>query len=196
MPGGVFSAPEHLPPPLKPVKKPTAEIEKSCERLSTPRKEVRANDDHFLAKSVKKPMSELEPSIERLYQQALDKKKRQQEQKAAKEDEELKKTAVVKSEDEVMEGVNRLYARAMDSHKMSTDKLKEKYLFTPKASPRRNIAESNDRLYKAALERQKAKEDKLTERYVTHSMPAVRKLTKDEVSASAERLCTTKAPAK
>ena len=190
MPGGVFSAPEHLPPPLKPVKKPQADIEKSCERLSTPRKEARAHDDHLLAKSVKKPMSELEPSINRLYQQALDKKQRQGEQKAAKEEEELKKTAVVKSEDEVMEGVNRLYARAMEQHKMSTDKLRDKHLFSPRASPRRDIAQCNDRLYKAAVDKQKAKEEKLHERYVAHSLPPVKKITPAQVAASAERLGT------
>ena len=190
MPGGVFSAPEHLPPPLKKVKKPQAEIDKSSERLSTPRRETKANDEHLLCKSVQKPMSELEPSIERLYQQAIDKKKRQQEQKATKDDEELRKTAVVKSEDEVMEGVTRLYARAMDQHKLSTEKLKDKYLFHPKPSPRRNIAESNDRLYKAAIEKQKAKEEQMAERYVAHSLPASKKLNKAQVAASAERLST------
>uniref|UniRef100_A0A7S1M2M8 Uncharacterized protein n=1 Tax=Neobodo designis TaxID=312471 RepID=A0A7S1M2M8_NEODS len=190
MPGGVFSAPEHLPPPLKPVKKPQADIDKSCERLSTPRKEARAHDDHLLAKTVSKPMSELEPSIQRLYQQALDKKKRQQEQHAAKEEEDLRKTAVVKSEDEVMEGVNRLYARAMEQHKHATDKLREKYLFTPRASPRRHIADSNDRLYKGAVEKQKARDEKLHERYVAHSLPPVKKITPAQVAASAERLGT------
>jgi hypothetical protein len=193
MPGDVFSAPEHLPPPLKKIVRPQEDIDKHALRLSTPRKQAEAHDDHMLAKSVAKSQAELEPSINRLYQQALDKQKRCKEKRAADEEASLKANTKTASEEEIADGVSRLYHRAIEQKKLTSEKLKAKHQFSPPPSPRKaNVQECNDRVYKTALERQKEREAKLHEQYVTRSMPQTKTLTKEQVAASAARLCTTK----
>lgn len=191
MPGGVFSAPEHLPPPLKIVKKPQEEIDKGAQRLSTPRKEHHAHDDHLLAPKVVKTTAAIESAVEKLYTQAMEHQKRVKAKHAADEDAAAKATQKILSEDEVMDGVNRLYGRTLEQRKLADEKLREKYLFSPKKSPRKTTpAESNNRVYTAALERKREKESKLYEKYVTKSMPSPRKLTAAEQTACGSRLST------
>lgn len=189
--GGVFSAPEHLPPPLPKIKRPQEEIDKAAERLATPRKQREATDGHMLAPKIVKTTAELEPSIDRLYTQSMDKVRRRQEKVKQDEEAEMAKTTKKISEEEVQDGVTRLYHRALESKKMNSQKLNDRHLFSPPKTPRKaTMEECNDRVYKAALEKRKAAQETLMKKYVNDSMPHYRKITPTEVAASASRLST------
>ncbi len=193
MPGDVFSAPEHLPPPLKKVVRSQEEIEKSALRLSTPRKVYEANDKHFLAPHITKSKEEQESMIRRLYDQAVEKEKKRKEQQQQAEAAELTANTKKLAEEEVAEGVNRLYHKAIEQQRMQMNKLNESYLFTGPKSPRKmTVEECTQRVYKEALERQAEGHQKLHAKYVASTMVSPRKLTKAEQDACASRLCVTK----
>lgn len=189
--GGLFSIPEHFPKPLKPNKKPQEEIDKSAERLSTPRKQKEPNDAHLLSARSVKSSQDIAKSTERLYTQAVEKRARVLEK--IKETEEKPMTPrIEKTQEEIAEGIQHLYYTAIDSHRLEKEKLEKMYLFQPQrksTSPKKRVnKEVAERVYSAALEKSKAAKEKLMDKYVNNSMPHYRKLKKDEVANSASRL--------
>ena len=188
MPGGLFSVPEHLPPPLPKVKRPPEEIEKSATRLATPRKEKLPTDDHMLAKTVTKPKADIEKTSDRLYTQAMEKQKRRQEKLKEEEARPLSPRKEA-TPDEIAEGVQHLYTAALDARRHKHEQLVKMYQFAPPKSPRANREETNSRVYTAALEKRKEKMAKLFDKYVTHSLPHYKKMTPDQIKESGERLC-------
>ena len=193
MPGGVSSAPEHLPPPLPKIKRPQEDIDKSTDRLNRPHKVPEAKDEHMLSPRVVKPARDIEVSINRLYTQAVDKDKKRKEMAASQEAQPLSSTMTKQvSEEEIAEGVTHLYFRAVEQKRATTAKGKERYQFVPPKSPRVDQAATSARVYTAALEKRKKEHDKLQNRYIDQTMPKYRKLSAAEVKASGERLSTVK----
>lgn len=187
MPGGVFSSPEHLPPPLKKVKKPQEELDKASERLARPRTVPEPKDGDRLAPHVVKPFKEIEVGLNRLYTQAMEQDRRRRE-KAEEEKNKPTKDPVKMSEDELSESVQRQYSRAMDLQKQNQEKLRQKYLFSPPTTPRKHSDETTKRLYADTLEKKKRMHEKMHDKYVLATEPKCKKLTLDEIKMSGSRL--------
>ena len=134
MPGGVFSTPEHLPPPVHKVKKSNEELEKSAQRLSTPRKQREPSDDHMLSPRVVKSAAELEKTSDRLYTAAVEKRQRKLDTIRENEAKPLSPRKEA-SPEEIAEGVQHLYQQALDQKRHSDDALRKKYQFQPPKSP-------------------------------------------------------------
>jgi hypothetical protein len=193
MPGGVFSAPEHTAAPLPKIRRPQEDIDKSSERLNRSRKQPEMTDQHMLSPRTVKSAADIDVSVNRLYQQAMDRDKRRKEKEESLSATALSSTAKTVSEEEIAEGVNHLYFRAVEQHRASTAKSRSRYAFSPPRSPRVNVGEMSARVYNTALDKRKDIHDKLLVKYVDQTMPKYRKLSKAEVKASGERLCTLKA---
>lgn len=190
--GGVFSAPEHNPPPQAANKKPMEELTKSGERLSVPKKVPEPKDGHMLSPRVVKSKEEIDKGCERLYNQSIEKQKKAREKAEEAQSQPLAKTTVV-SPEELQFTVANLYQQAIDRKRTANEKLREKYLFTQPPSPRVDVAAVNARVYTDALKKREERLGKDHEKYVTQSLPKYRKVTPEEIAASGARLCQRKA---
>lgn len=187
--GGVFSAPEHNPPPLVSVKKPMSELAVSAERLSKVPKPATPRDDHMLSPRVKRSAEEINQSVNRLHDQAVERRKKQLQQSQEKCEAPLATTVQLPA-DQISARVESLYTQAIQKHQQTEKKLQEKYLFHGPSTPRVGDKVIADRLYSAALGKRKEVMEKIYHKYVDESLPKYRKITPEEVKASGARLST------
>lgn len=169
------------------------EIDKTSERLVHRPPPPEIKDAVELSPRIVRDKEQIDKSVERLYTVAVEqKKKRLQEADSASHSKDAVKT-VTRTPDEIEEGINRLYTQSIDSLKASRQKSQERYLHKPEThSPRMTIEESTQRLYTESLQKKKETREELFKKYVAATAVRCRKLSPEEIKASADRLCAKK----
>ena len=187
--GGTFSQPKSFLPPAQSKKMSTEEVKASADRLSTRhRKETELPplvERRVLTADV------MTKSLDRLYTSSVQSKKRMMEELDKKAHPDLVKHHQLAHDD--MEGMfNRLYTASMQKKQDTLSKLQGKYLHQAapvKKLDKATLADSAARLCNGSIEKTKENHEKLFEKYVIGTAPKFPKLTKDQIAASADRLC-------
>ena len=169
------------------------EIEKTSARLTQPYPRPEIKDPIQLSPRIIREKAVIEQSVERLYKQSMEHKKKQQEDAAQHQQDKVTPTKTVRSAEELEEGLARLYAQAIEAKKQSDTKSRDRYLFhMPPKPATMPVEELTTRIYTESIKKHKDEEQRLFDKYVDGTAVKCRKLTKEEVKASADRLCAKK----
>lgn len=176
-----------------PRKMTNEEIEKTAQRLVQRPPPPQLKDPIELSPRIVKDKEEIDKAVERLYTVAIEQKKRKLEQSESSLHSKDAPKSVVRTQEEIEDGVNRLYNQSIETMKMSREKSISRYQHKPaQHSPRMTLDESTKRLYTDSLQRKQDTQTELFEKYVKATEVKCRKLTTDEVKASADRLSSKK----
>ena len=169
------------------------EIEKTSQRLVQRPPPPELKDPIQLSPRIVREKEQIDKAVERLYTVAIEQKKRKMEEsETALHTKDVAKP-VLRTAEEIEDGVSRLYTQSIDSMKMSREKSIQRYQHKLAShSPRMTLEESTKRLYTDSLQRQRETKSELIEKYITATSVKSRKLSADEVKASADRLSSKK----
>ena len=189
---GCFSSPKSYAPPIKAKKLTDEELKASADRLSANHRKIVE-----LPPLIKRQVitgDVMTKSLDRLYTSAVNNKKRMLEELDKSQHPDLVKHHQL--DQEAMEGMfTRLYTKSVQQNKDSLEKLKAKYMpdFNNGTKlSKEQIGESAKRLCNESMDSSKESHAKLFDKYVLATSPKFRKLTPEEVKASADRLCAKK----
>jgi hypothetical protein len=176
-----------------PRKMTNEEIEKTSQRLVQRPPPPQLKDPIELSPRIVKDKEEIDKAVERLYTVAIEQKKRKLEQSESVLHSKDTPKSVVRTNEEIEDGINRLYNQSIETLKMSREKSVQRYQHHPaQHSPRMTLDESTKRLYHDSLQKKQETRQDLFDRYVKATEVKSRKLTADEVKASADRLSSKK----
>ena len=185
--GGVFSQPDHVPPPLPENKKPLADLIATGERLSQLPKPGKIHDAFPVSPRNQKSAADIEESVTRLHDQAMEKKTRL----ANSHEKEIAASSYKSqqlSEADIQAHVQTLYDQAMEKQRTTKLKLEKKYRHKAPESPRVSNAAVASRLYDDSVKKQKETHDLMLKKYVDESLPKYKKMTPEEIKTSGTRL--------
>lgn len=169
------------------------EIEKSSQRLMQRPAPPVVKDSVELSPRIVRDKSEIDKSVERLYTVAVEQKKKKLEESEKAQTAKDQPKTVVRTQEEVEEGVQRLYNQSLENMQNSKKKSEERFRFKARSpSPTMPNAERNKRLYTDSLQKKKETHDALFEKYIVATDVKSRKLTAEELKASADRLSAKK----
>jgi hypothetical protein len=184
------SAEDHGPPTRKMTRE---ELDRTSTRLTQPYPRPEIKDPIALSPRIVKDKEVIDQSVERLYRQGMEHKKKQLEDAAQHQHDKFTPTKTVRSAEELEEGLGRLYTQAIEQKKQSDSKARQQFLFHHHGKPAQlSVEELTGRVYTESIKKHKEEEQRLHDKYVEGTAVKCRKLTKDEVKASADRLCSKK----
>lgn len=165
------------------------EVKQCADRLSHP---IVRNNEVLPPLVPRRVLSkeQLDQSVSKLYTQSIAKKKQLVEEiNKKKHDEELKPKVIPTNE---LEGTfDRLYTQQMEQKRKNDQRLKEQQAAANKSRKlnKDEQLESAKRLCDATIEKAREAHRSLYEKYVTATEPKYKRMTKEELAASAARLC-------
>jgi hypothetical protein len=179
---------------LPPTKKMSwEELDKTSARLTQGYPAPQIKDPITLSPRIVKDKETIDQSIDRLYKQGMEHKKKQLETAAQQQYEKYTPTKTVRSPEELEEGLSRLYNQAIEAKKMSETKSKERFGFHPQPKAQTmTVDELTGRVYTEAIKKHNDEQQRIREEYVDSTAVKCRKMTKDEIKASGERLTAKK----
>lgn len=189
--GGTFSNPSRLVD-NKPAKKLTPEeVKASADRLATAPK--RENELPPLVEKRTLTKDGIDKSLDRLYTQSITRKQQQLETLDKKAHPDMVKHVQL-DRDQLEGAFNRLCNQSMEQKKTNMAKLEEKYhaKVEGKKIDGEALKASANRLCNESCDHAREKHKKLFEKYVLETQPKYGKLTKEQLAASADRLCAKK----
>ena len=134
-----------------------------------------------------------ESLVHRIYEQQMEKKKRLEEEHQKKR-EALAAPVKTMTQDDMSEMVKRMYYQQQERTVKTKEHLRAKY--QPETEKKRLTKEQQDecgnRLFKGSKARKEEIRKKIFDQYVAPMDPPNKKITKEQMKAMGERLCTTK----
>ena len=137
---------------------------------------------------------QLKGLVGRIYQGAMDRSKRFAETLDASRAKEIEANRTVLDAQGLDDFVGRVYTAAIERHKARSNELIQKYRPDPekKKITKDQQAGFVERNCETAIKKRKEEREKLYQTVIAPLFPVFRKMTKEEVKASAERLCVVK----